>query len=321
MRKLFALLLAFMLLTTSALAADIYVDIWKLEPSASPVVVNGCVLAPAQDIFTALGAAVTPEPDARSALIARGTTQIWIQADNPTAFVSGAAITLPVPAQLVNGQLMVPVQFAAEALNCGYKWDAGTQTAAVVNILKGQAIYIAPDHGKRWHIKNPCGRGSYREIDLAEAIGNGYTPCGNCVLRDARYAQLGNSSPPAPSTPAPTQSPVQTQAPGPAATPPAVQTAAPAATPSAQASPAPAPQTPVQAPQTPVSTQPPAAAPQQPAPAQTPSAAGRSTYQGPTEEPLWLIVDSTRAVPEVRRPQMPEPQNDSQPGTPSWLVL
>ncbi len=35
--------------------------------------------------------------------------------------------------------------------------------------------------GKRYHYENPCGRGTYYECTLDEAIAKGLTPCDKCV--------------------------------------------------------------------------------------------------------------------------------------------
>lgn len=308
-----------LILSANALAVNVYVDSWKIESSTPSVVVDGQVLAPAQDIFSALGATATLDPVTSSVLAIRGETQIWIQADNPTAFVSGAAYTLAVPAQLINGQLMIPVQFVSEALNCDYTWDAGTQTAAVANILKGVAIYDT-SKGARWHIVNPCNQHTYYPTTLAEALGLGLTPCQKCVLSSSQYSQLGNQSPPASSaTTATTTSPTAPATPS--TMPPAVQTTAPEPQPSAPAQQQPAPALPTQTTPAPVPTQAPPMASQQPAPTQAQQIGSQRNHQRQVEEPLWLIVDTSQA-PEIARPQVTATPNsgNSLPGTPSWIA-
>lgn len=54
------------------------------------------------------------------------------------------------------------------------------------DLLRGQTldmtVYITPT-GKKYHYRDPCGRGDYYPITLEEALDGGYDPCGKCVLR------------------------------------------------------------------------------------------------------------------------------------------
>ena len=43
-------------------------------------------------------------------------------------------------------------------------------------------IYVTPT-GKKYHYKNPCGRGTYTPSTLDQALNMGLEPCGKCVLK------------------------------------------------------------------------------------------------------------------------------------------
>lgn len=45
---------------------------------------------------------------------------------------------------------------------------------------KSNIVYVTPK-GKKYHVKNPCGKGKFSAIDKDEAISKGYTPCKKCV--------------------------------------------------------------------------------------------------------------------------------------------
>ena len=45
---------------------------------------------------------------------------------------------------------------------------------------KSNIVYVTPK-GKKYHVKNPCGKGKFSAISIDEAISKGYTPCKKCV--------------------------------------------------------------------------------------------------------------------------------------------
>ena len=180
MRKVLAIVLAVLILATTAGAVSLYVDTDKIETDVPPVIVNNRTLVPVRAIFEAIGATVEWDNDTRTATGTLGDTVVVIQIDNTTAYVNGVPKTLDVPAQIINNRTMVPARFVSEALDCDVTWNGATQTAAVANEMKGQKIYVT-ETGERYHYDPNCNGGTYYEATLAEAMGRGLTPCGRCV--------------------------------------------------------------------------------------------------------------------------------------------
>lgn len=53
-------------------------------------------------------------------------------------------------------------------------------TTHVTETNKTNTVYYTKS-GKRYHYSNPCGKGTYYECTLKEALEKGLTPCGKCV--------------------------------------------------------------------------------------------------------------------------------------------
>ncbi len=181
MKKLVSFLFALILLTTTAGAVELYVDMNLIETDTPPTVVDGRTLVPVRAIFEAIGATVEWDSATSTATGTRGDTTVVVQIDNPIAYVNGEARTLDVPAQLINNRTMVPARFISEAMGCDVTWYQDTQTAAVADKMKGQNIYVTAT-GKRYHFSGTCNGGTYYEATLAEAVGRHLTPCDKCVL-------------------------------------------------------------------------------------------------------------------------------------------
>lgn len=191
MKKLLSFLLTLTLLTSTAGAVNLYVDMNLIDTDTPPTIVDGRTLVPVRAIFEAIGATVTWDGATSTATGVRGDTTVTIQINNTTAYVNGEARVLDVPAQLINDRTMVPARFISEAMGCDVTWDGNTSTAAVAYQLKGTKLYATPT-GERYHYDGSCNGGTYYETSLAEITGRRLTPCDKCVLTNSVTAP-GNS--------------------------------------------------------------------------------------------------------------------------------
>ena len=122
MKKFIAFLIAAMLLTATAGAVDLYVDMEKIATDTPPAVVEGRTLVPLRAIFEAIGATVEWDQNTYTATGVKGDTTVVVQLNNTTAYVNGEARTLDVPAQLINNRTMVPARFISESMGCDVTW-------------------------------------------------------------------------------------------------------------------------------------------------------------------------------------------------------
>ncbi len=184
MKKMIAAFFAFILLTTTAGAVDIYVDTEKVSTDTPPTIVDGRTLVPVRAIFEAIGASVEWDASTRTATGVRSDTTVSIQIDNTTAYVNGEPYILDVPAQLINNRTMVPARFISEAMGCDVTWHQSTQTVGVSDKTKGHQIYVTAT-GKHYHYDATCNGGTYYEATLAEAMGRHLSPCDKCIQKDS----------------------------------------------------------------------------------------------------------------------------------------
>jgi len=94
-----------------------------------PVIENGSTLVPLRAIFEALGATVDYANGNITAK--KGDTVVKLTVGSKNATVSGKAVTLAVPAKVVNGSTLVPLRFIGEAFGNKVDWDGANYTVTI----------------------------------------------------------------------------------------------------------------------------------------------------------------------------------------------
>lgn len=136
-----AAVLATSLFSGSALAAiypighannvNLYVNDTLLQPDQPAILKNGRTLVPLRAIFESLGADVQWDGATQTVTGTKGDTRIELQLGSTQASVNGTAVTLDVPAEMINYRTMVPVRFIAESLGAYVGWDGRTSSVFV----------------------------------------------------------------------------------------------------------------------------------------------------------------------------------------------
>lgn len=101
-----------------------------------PILKNGRVLVPMRGIFEALGAAVDYDDETGTVTGRRGRTKVVLTADSTAATVNGEAVTLDVPATVVDSRTLVPIRFIGQALGKDVDWDEKTNTVSITDQIK-----------------------------------------------------------------------------------------------------------------------------------------------------------------------------------------
>ena len=96
-----------------------------------PVIVSGRTLVPLRAIIEGLGGAITWVPETRSVEVGFNGTTLLLQIGNRTAVVNGEAVTMDVPAAIMNGRTMLPVRFVSEHLGADVQWEELTKTVTI----------------------------------------------------------------------------------------------------------------------------------------------------------------------------------------------
>ena len=82
-------------------------------------------------LFEQMGADVEWDQAARTATATMNGTTVAFSIDDTTAEVNGTAVTMDVPARLINDKTMVPLRFLSENMGYTVTWDDATRTAVI----------------------------------------------------------------------------------------------------------------------------------------------------------------------------------------------
>lgn len=97
----------------------------------SPLIVDGRTLIPLRAVFGALGAEVDWDEATRTVTLTRGDTAVRLTVGSTEALVGGRVETLDVPATILNGRVLAPLRFAAQALGASVQWKSAELTAEI----------------------------------------------------------------------------------------------------------------------------------------------------------------------------------------------
>jgi hypothetical protein len=139
MKRIFAIgLTAGMLLAASSkvLAADGAVTV-KVDDKTisfsnqSPVIVNGRTLIPLRGVFEEMGYSIAWESNTKTAVLTSSDTTVRVSANSSTFTVNGESKALDVPAQIMNGSMMLPLRAVGEAAGANVTWNGDTKTVLI----------------------------------------------------------------------------------------------------------------------------------------------------------------------------------------------
>ncbi len=105
-------------------------EIVKLD--APPVIVKNRTLVPLRFIAEAFGAKVEWNPVFKLVFITLGNKEIILQEGVSYASVNNKKVKLDSPPKIVNGHMMVPLRFIAEAFGASVQWDGTTRSITIV---------------------------------------------------------------------------------------------------------------------------------------------------------------------------------------------
>ena len=99
--------------------------------SQNPEILEGRTLVPLRSIFEAMGAQVEWNSDTKTATAKRGKVSVEITIGANEIYKNGKAISVDVPAQIVNDRTMVPARVIAEAFGAQVEWNANGRSVMI----------------------------------------------------------------------------------------------------------------------------------------------------------------------------------------------
>jgi len=119
------------------------VDGYMVESDVPPVIIRERTLIPARAVFESKGADVSWDEAARLVEVSMGTSNVKLTIDSDTAFVNGMAVTMDVPAMIIDSRTMIPVRFVAESLSWGVDWDDLSRTVLLTSPVNAEKTVIS----------------------------------------------------------------------------------------------------------------------------------------------------------------------------------
>ena len=103
----------------------------NLKFDVPPVIKEGRVLVPIRSISTALGADVSWDNDNKIATILYMDSEIVFDIKEMLVTVDGDEIELDVPADIMEGRIVVPLRFIVENMGLDIEWEPETETVEI----------------------------------------------------------------------------------------------------------------------------------------------------------------------------------------------
>ncbi len=152
MKKLITLFLV-LTMTVSAFcfsaSADsevtVYVDGVAVEFDVPPQIINDRTMVPMRAIFERIGAEVTWDDAAKTAISKKDGTTVSITIGEYKLNVNGKDVEIDVPAQIVDSRTLVPVRAISESFNCDVFWQEEYRAVRVVTLKLPEAVKTPDD--------------------------------------------------------------------------------------------------------------------------------------------------------------------------------
>jgi len=105
----------------------------KIKFDQIPVIENGRTLVPLRAIFEKIGATVGWDEATSTVTAEKDGVKVELVIDDVNAKKNDEAITLDVPAKLINGRTMVPVRFVSDCFGVNVEWDDAMQRVVLTS--------------------------------------------------------------------------------------------------------------------------------------------------------------------------------------------
>ena len=131
MKKFVSLALAALMMSTNVFAGDISVN---LDGEAveftgqEPVITEGRTLIPLRGVFEKLGYNISWDNNTKTAEFEKEGIKVCVTANSGEFSVNGESIALDVPAQIINGSMMLPLRAIGEAAGLKVDWDSESKS-------------------------------------------------------------------------------------------------------------------------------------------------------------------------------------------------
>ena len=126
MKRFLSLTLSTLTMCSSVFAGNISVNLngENIEFSnQAPVIVEGRTLIPLRGVFEKLGYEINWDNETKTAIFTKENTVVKVTVNSNSFTINDSSVNLDVPAQIVNGSMMLPLRAVGEATGLKVNWD------------------------------------------------------------------------------------------------------------------------------------------------------------------------------------------------------
>lgn len=141
-----AVMLAFPVMVSAAETTQeitILIDGFYLNTSVKPILKGSSTLVGINEIFKTLGAEVNWNAEEQSVTAVKGDMTARMVIGSNLAKINGETVEMPAAAQIIGGNIMVPIRFVSEAFSAKVTWDEQTMTVNIDTGVKSMSVMDA----------------------------------------------------------------------------------------------------------------------------------------------------------------------------------
>lgn len=113
---------------------SLYINNKLIDTTAMPPVnLNGRVVVPAREVFEPMGSIVEWKPEEKKAYVLYQETLLILEVGKREAWLNGNVMPLDMPAQIINGKIMLPIRFVSETMGFDVLWQEMTQSIYIAS--------------------------------------------------------------------------------------------------------------------------------------------------------------------------------------------
>ena len=113
---------------------SLYINNKLIDTTAMPPVnLDGRVVVPAREVFEPMGSIVEWKPEEKKAYVLYQETLLVLEVGKKEAWLNGKVMPLDMPAQIINGKIMLPIRFVSETMGFDVLWQEMTQSIYVAS--------------------------------------------------------------------------------------------------------------------------------------------------------------------------------------------
>lgn len=128
-----------------------------------PVVKDNRTLIPLRGLFEKMGYSIDWEPNTKAAILLKDGNTISIRSEKKYIIVNNIQKNIDVPAQIINGSMMIPLRAVADATGAKVNWNGDTKTVEIITGNQNDYIISINEYTKKYN-------NAIKDLELLEKV-------------------------------------------------------------------------------------------------------------------------------------------------------